>query len=171
MPEKEVEQKNENEEPKKKKGKFKIIFIIAFCVICLGIAGTYFLYGNVLMEKFLGTETPEEEKKMKKKAELPTGPIMSMEPFLFNISNAPGRYAKISIGIQFKDKKAMEEAQKITPALRDKILTILGSKKLEVLMDVGSRDEIRKEIYSSLKGFFKKENDIAAIYITDIMIQ
>ncbi|HOP85388.1 MAG TPA: flagellar basal body-associated FliL family protein [Syntrophorhabdaceae bacterium] len=171
MPEEVVQEKEVTEEPKKKKGKFKILLIIIFCVICLGLAGTYFLYGNVLIERFLGKESSEEQKKEVKKAEVPTGPIMSLEPFLFNISNAPGRYAKISISIQFKDKKAMEEAQKITPALRDKILTVLGFKGMDVLMDVDNRNVLRQEIHNSLKNLFHKETDIVAIYITDIMIQ
>lgn len=171
MPEREAEQKNESQEPKKKKGKFKLILILLLCVVCLGLAGAYFMFGNVLIGKFLKGEESKEQTKAEKKVETHMGPIMSMEPFLFNISNAPGRYAKIAIGIQFRDKKIMEEAQKITPALRDKILTILGAKSMEVLMDVGSRDQIRQEIQSSLKGYFKKETDIVAIYITDIMIQ
>ena len=171
MPEEMIQENINTEEPKKKKGKFKIMLIIILCVVCLGLAGTYFLYGNVLIERFTGKEKSEEQKKEVKKAEVPTGPIMSLEPFLFNVSNAPGRYAKISIGIQFRDKKVMEEAQKITPALRDKILTVLGSKGMEVLMDIGNRSVLRQEIHSSIKGLFHKETDITGIYITDIMIQ
>jgi len=83
MPEEMIQENINTEEPKKKKGKFKIMLIIILCVVCLGLAGTYFLYGNVLIERFTGKEKSEEQKKEVKKAEVPTGPIMSLEPFLF----------------------------------------------------------------------------------------
>lgn len=177
MPEDDVRQEEEIKEPKKKKSKFKLIIIVLCAVLCLGVAGAYFLYGNMIMGKLFGNEAQEGQaaqegqKETKKKVEKPTGPILSLEPFLFNIAGTSGKYAKISIGIQLKDNKVLEEAKKITPIMRDKILTSLGSKSIEVLMDVGSRDMIRQELHNVLKGLFQKETDITAIYITDIMIQ
>ena len=171
MEEQEVVEIAETEEPKKKKGKFKLIILILFAVICLGAVGVYFLYGSMIMAKFSGRSAQEGEKVTQKKTEKNIGPILSLEPFLFNIAGTSSKYAKISIGIQLKDNKVMEEAKKITPIMRDKILTSLGSKSIEVLMDVGSRDLIRQELHNTLKGLFPKETDITAIYITDIMIQ
>jgi len=170
MPEDNFE-KEQSEEPKKKKGKFKLIILILFAVICLGAVGVYLLYSNMIMAMFSGKHAQGSEKVTQKKIEKHAGPILSLEPFLFNIAGTSGKYAKISIGIQLKDNKVMEEAKKITPIMRDKILTSLGSKSIEVLMDVGSRDLIRQELHNTLKGLFQQETDITAIYITDIMIQ
>lgn len=176
MAEQEILQTEEEQAPKKKKGKFRPILLAIIALLCLGIAGVYLLYGNMIIEKFFN-KSPEEgapqerEQVVQKKPEKNLGPIMSLEPFLFNIAGTSGKYAKITIGVQFKDKKALEEANKITPAIRDRILTILGSKGIEVLMDVGSRDAMKKEILDAVKVLFPKEDDIAAIYITDIMIQ
>ncbi|MCX8111216.1 MAG: flagellar basal body-associated FliL family protein [Syntrophorhabdaceae bacterium] len=171
MPEDNVKKEKEAQESKKKKGKFKLIILILLFVICLGAVGVYFMYGNKIMGMLSGRTAQEGQKEIQKKTEKPTGPILSLEPFLFNIAGTSSKYAKISIGIQLKDNKVLEEAKKITPIMRDKILTSLGSKSIEVLMDVGSRDMIRQELYNTLKGLFQKESDLTAIYITDIMIQ
>jgi len=88
MPEEVAQENEEKEGTKKKKGKFKFVLIIIVCVILLGLGGGYFLYGNVLIQKFLGKEPQEAVKNEVKKAEVPMGPIMALEPFLFNISNA-----------------------------------------------------------------------------------
>ena len=168
MPEEEV--KNENQEPQekgKKKGKFKFILLIVCVVFCLGIGGTYFFYGDTILGIFFKKPPKEHEKKI----ERTVGPMLSLEPFLFNIAGNSTKFAKISIGIELKDIKILEEAKKMTPLMRDKILSVLGSKSTEVLMDVSSRDVIRQEVHNSLKSLFKKPADINAIYITDIIIQ
>lgn len=169
MPEEKVEnvEKEPQENEIKKKSKFKLILIIICAVFCLGIGGAYFLYGDAIMGKFFKKNTGETEKK----AEKSVGPIMSLEPFLFNIAGNNTRFAKISIGIEMRDVKSMEEAKKMTLLIRDKILSVLGSKSMDVLMDVGSRDAIKKEIHGTLSSLFKKPEDINAIYITDIIIQ
>lgn len=169
MPEDKVENKNTEEEKdkKKKKGGFKFILIIIFVVLCLGVGGVYFFYGNAIMAKFFKSSAKESEKKVERKV----GPIMSLEPFLFNIAGNSSRFAKISIGIEMKDIKSMEEAKSMTLLIRDRILSVLGSKSIEVLMDVNSRDTIKQELLTALKGIFKKPDDINAIYITDFIIQ
>jgi len=168
MPEDNVENKNAEQEKdgKKKKGGFKFILIGIFVVFCLGIGGVYFFYGNAILAKFFNKSTTESEKKVERKV----GPIMSLEPFLFNVANS-SRFAKISIGIEMKDIKSIEEAKSMTLLIRDKILSVLGSKSIEVLMDVNSRDTIKQELLIALKGIFKKPDDINAIYITDFIIQ
>jgi len=175
MPEEEVN--SESQEPQeegKKKGKFKLILLIICVVFCLGIGGTYFFYGDRIMGILFGkppNENGEKPKEHEKKMERTVGPMLSLEPFLFNIAGNSSKFAKISIGIELKDVKVLEEAKKMTPLIRDNVLSILGSKSTEVLMGVNSRDVIRQEIHNTLKGLFKKPADINAIYITDIIIQ
>jgi len=168
MPEDNVEKENAKEvKEKKKKGGFKFILIVVFVVFCLGLGGTYFFYGNVILAKIFKKTAQEGEKRVERKI----GPIMSLEPFLFNIAGNSSRFAKISLGIEMKDIKSMEEAKNMTLLIRDRILSVLGSKNIEVLMDVNSRDAIKQELLTSLKGIFKKPDEINAIYITDFIIQ
>jgi flagellar basal body-associated protein FliL len=38
-------------------------------------------------------------------------------------------------------------------------------------MDVSRRENLKNEIYESMKGLFKEVSDVKAVYITDIIIQ
>ena len=169
MPEEQVEnvETEPQENGKKKKGKFKLILLIACVVFCLGISGVYFFYGDKIIGKYFKKSPNEGEKKV----ERPVGPVLSLEPFLFNIAGSSAKFAKISIGIEMRDIKSMEEAKKMTPLMRDKILSELGSKSIEQLMDVNSRDSMKQDLQNKLKALFKKPEEINAIYITDIIIQ
>jgi len=161
----------ELEELPKKKGKFKLILLIVFLVIGMGLGATYYFYGDKLINKYLGKYVGGAQKTTEKKKEKTIGPIMALEPFLFNLSGSVSKFAKISISIEFKDPKVMEEAKKMTPVLRDKVLSVLGSKGPDILMDINNRDAIKKELYDVVKVLFKHQEDVNAVYITDIIIQ
>ena len=105
---------------------------------------------------------------MKKEA---VGPILQLDPFVFNLTGNQSRYAKVTLGIEVKDVKAMEEAKKMIPVIRDRILSIFGTKAAEVLMDVNQRETIKKEVHASLKAVFPGDDGLKAVYITDIIIQ
>jgi len=164
-------EKPELEEPVKKKGKFKLILIVMLLLIVAGGAGGYFLFGKKLMAKYLGkpSEGAPQQEAVQKKEHI--GPILQMEPFVFNLTGSQSKYAKVTLGIEVKDPKVMEEAKKMVPVIRDKILFIFGTKAPEVLMDVNQREAIKKEVYASLKGLFKDGEELKAVYITDIIIQ
>jgi flagellar protein FliL len=177
----------ENEEPQgegKKKNIVKlIILIVLFMVVAGGGAAGYFFYGKQIMSKFFHkqpqdgaeqtgeTGEPGDKEANKEKKKEVIGPILTLEPFIFNMSGNQSKYAKVSLGIEFKDPKIMEEAKKMMPAIRDKILSVLGTKAPEVLMDVNQRNSIKSEIQTNLKTLFEGVEDLKAVYITDIIIQ
>jgi flagellar protein FliL len=154
--------------PKKKSGKLKLIMVITLVVLIGGGAGAYFFFGNQIKAKFFGgsTETVQETKKKE-----PMGPILSLEPFVFNIGGSAGKFAKITLGMEVKDAKVMEEAKKMVPAIRDKALSVLGAKGPEVLMDINNRNTLKQELHSSIKTLFKEGTELKSVYITDIIIQ
>lgn len=170
----------------KKKSKAKMILLILLIVIFLGGGGAgYFLltsknmtFSNKIMQKYFGKKPPEGEQeggeqkdaKEHKKKEL-VGPILALEPFVFNMSGNQSKYAKVTLGIELKDPKVMEETKKMVPVIRDKILSIFGAKAPEALMDVSQRNAIKSEVQTSLKTLFKEEDELKAVYITDIIIQ
>ena len=187
--EKKQTKKGEADEPQeegKKKSKTKLILFLLLIVIFLGGGGAgYFLFSsniksfsNTIMQKYFGKKPPEgeqeggEQKDVKehKKKEV-VGPILALEPFVFNMSGNQAKYAKVTLGIELKDPKVMEETKKIVPVIRDKILSILGAKAPEALMDVNQRNIIKSEVQASLKMLFKDEEELRAVYITDIIIQ
>ncbi len=152
-----------------------IVLIIIFVVVGGGGAAGYYLYGQQLMNKLLhkeaaGQETANKQETEEKKKE-GVGPILSLEPFIFNMSGNQSKYAKVTLGVEVKDLKAMEEIKKITPVVRDRILSILGTKTPETLMDVNQRGTIKDEIQKNMKTLFEDAEAIKAVYITDIIIQ
>jgi flagellar protein FliL len=184
MAEEQKQQKTEETEEPQGKGKKNnllklIILIVLFLVLAGGGTAGYFFYGKQIMQKYLhknppeGTEQTEqtEQKDAKEKKKETVGPIMSLEPFIFNMSGNQSKYAKVTLGIEFKDPKVMEEAKKMTPVIRDRILSIFGAKAPEVLMDVNQRNAIKDEIQTTLRTLFPDGADLRAVYITDIIIQ
>jgi flagellar protein FliL len=167
----------EQQEEGKKKNLLKIIIVVLLVVVIAG-GGTagYLFYGKQIMQKYLNKKTPEsmeqaEQTEQTENKKEDVGPILSLEPFIFNMSSNESKYAKVTLGVEFKDLKVMEEAKKMTPALRDRILSILGTKASEVLMDVNQRSAIKEEIQKNLRTLFKDDAELRAVYITDIIIQ
>lgn len=181
-----------------KKGKPKFILYILIAVIVAGLGAGYYFFGSKLVQKYLKKQPVAEEQdagngedaeggaeededpgegekkegvKDLKEAKKTVGPILALDPFVFNMSGNQSKYAKVTLGIECKDPKVMEEVKKMTPVVRDKILSILGTKTPEALMDVTKRDALKNEIRSSLKVLFKEEDELQAVYITDIIIQ
>jgi flagellar basal body-associated protein FliL len=167
MPEEQKTEETVKQGPEIRKGKPKIILLLILLVFCAAIGGAYYFYGDKLIKQYFGGPG----KSVEKKKERAVGPILPLEPFLFNIAGSSSKLAKISVGIELKNPKTIEEAKKMVPMLRDRILSILASKGIEVLVDVKSRETIKEELHNALKGLFKSQDDINAIYITDIIIQ
>ena len=171
------------EAPAKKKGKPKLLYLIILVVLALGGGGGYYFFGHKIMGMLPGkSAAPESSEKAKEKGKdkekekdkakkhVP-GAILTMEPFVFNIAGQQSRFAKISVALELKNQKVEEEAKKSVPAMRDKILLVLGVKPAEAFLDVAQRDKIKEELQESLKGLFKESEDLNAVYVTDIIIQ
>ena len=174
-----AEDVEEVEEEAPGKSKTKLIIIFALVILIGGGAAGYFFFGQKFIQKLTGKEvtqtqgegaTGEAAKEETKKTEV-VGPILALNPFVFNISGSQSRYAKITIELELKDARIMEEAKKMTPVIRDKVLTIFSVKTPEALMDVNQRNTIKTEIQTALKPFFKEEGELKGVYITDIIIQ
>ena len=155
----------EQEAPRKKKVKLKLILLLLVVVLVGGGAGAYFVFQTQIKGGHSGGAEHAEKKKE------PMGPILSLEPFIFNIGGSNAKYAKITLGVEMKDEKVMEEAKKMVPAVRDKALSVLGAKGPEVLMDTNNRNSLKQELHTSLKAIFRESNDLKSVYITDIIIQ
>jgi flagellar protein FliL len=165
----ELKQENTTEEEsgKGKGGKFRLILLSAMLLVVIAAGAGYVFLGDKLLAKIIpggGAPTSEKKKQL-------MGPIIGLEPFVFNISGSSTKFAKVTLGIEVKDPKIQEEAKKMVPAIRDKVLSVLGAKTPEILVDVKQREVLKKEIQGSVTGLFKSGSDIKAVYITDLIIQ
>ncbi len=172
---------------RKKKGGNTIFLVIGFLVIAIVGGGGYFMYGKTLFEqvaqKKLGIKAavkkPEDKKPDEKKSadnkkpgaeKVEVGPIVPLEPFIINVAGDPTKFVKISVAVELKNEKIAEETKKISPAMRDVMLTVLGAKKPEVFMDINGRNAMKKELFDGINKLFA-DGGLKAVYITDIIMQ
>jgi flagellar protein FliL len=164
MAEEQVQENKLDSVPEKKKRTFaRILMIGLIAAVIAGAAGFYF-YGKPLIGKDQQTQGQKKEKKKE------IGPIVALEPFIINVSGNMSKYVKISVAIELNNEKAVEHTKKMTPVIRDMMLTVLGSKSPEMYMDVNGRTSMKKELYDGISGLFKGA-DLKAVYITDIIMQ
>ena len=155
----------------KKKRLPKLVLLIILLLIIGGGTGGFFLFGKQVMAKYMGERTEGQTGQEGTQKIDVVGPILQLEPFVFNLTGDQSRYARVILCVEVKDSKVMEEATKMTPIIRDRILSIFGTKTAEALMDMEQREGIKKEVSASLQPLFKAGEGLKAVYITDIIIQ
>jgi flagellar basal body-associated protein FliL len=154
---------------KKKKGGLKVV-VVGVLAAALAAGGGYHVYGNTLLQRYGHKQQTSngQEKKSQEKAEI--GPILSLEPFVINVSGDPLKFVKISVAMELTNEKTAERTKKMTPVIRDIVLSVLGTKKPEVFMDVNGRAAMKKELFDGVNRLFA-DNGLKAVYITDIIMQ
>jgi flagellar basal body-associated protein FliL len=175
--------------PPKKKKKSPLMMILVV-VIAAGVAGGagYYFYSKTMMgaqaQVKKATEESHNDRRDDRKddrrgddggsardeARGEIGPIVALEPFVMNVSGSASRFVKMGVALEVRDAKLSEEVKKMTPAIRDAMLGVLGTKAPEAFTDVAGRNEMKKELFDSVRGFFKK-GDLQAVYITDVIMQ
>jgi flagellar FliL protein len=161
--------------PKKKKSKILFVFLLLILLLVAGGAGAYFFFGDRILERFLpnssaGGSMAKKAAAAEQKKGGSGGPILTLEPFIFNLAGNSSRFAKVSLAVSLQNAKVLEEAKKMVPVLRDKALMVLSAKSAEELIDVSKRDPIKVELQNRLKELFKEKEDLESVYITDIII-
>jgi flagellar FliL protein len=150
---------------KKKKGFLKVVVVGIAAAGLAGGAGYHYL-GKTLLSP--NAEKQQASKVQEKAVEV--GPILSLDPFIINVSGDSQRFVKISVAMELKDEKAAERTKKMMPVIRDIVLSVLGTKKPEVFMDVNGRGAIKKELFDGVVRLFA-DSGLKAVYITDIIMQ
>jgi flagellar FliL protein len=164
----------EESSPKKKRSKLVLIFFFLI-LLAGGGAGAYFFVGDRILEHYImnsGADRSLARKAAAVEAKRGSseGPILTLDPFIFNLAGNSSRFAKVSLAISLQNNAAFEEAKKIVPIMRDKALMVLSGKSAEELIDVTKRDSIKRELQMGLRDVFKEKEDLESVYITDIII-
>ncbi len=161
------------EPPPKKKSKLMLVLLLLI-VLAGGGAAAYYFFGERVLERFVtsgaGRSLAKKAADAEQKKGNSGGPILTLDPFIFNLAGNSTRFAKVSLAVGLQNAKAFEEAKKMVPVLRDKALMVLSAKSAEELIDVGKRGPIKAELQNSLKELFKEKEDLESVYITDIII-
>ncbi len=164
-----------DESAPKKKSKLLIVMVLLIVLLGAGGAGAYFFFGDRILESIIanssaGRTAAKKAAAAEAKKTSSGGPILTLDPFIFNLAGNSSRFAKVSLAVGLQNAKAFEEAKKMVPVLRDKALMVLSAKSADELIDVGKRDNIKIELQNGLKEVFKEKEDLESVYITDIII-
>jgi flagellar FliL protein len=164
----------EESSPRKKRSKLVLIFLFLI-LLAGGGAGAYFFAGDRILEHYIMNSAADRSLARKAaaveaKRGSSEGPILTLDPFIFNLAGNSSRFAKVSLAISLQNNAAFEEAKKIVPIMRDKALMVLSGKSAEELIDVTKRDSIKRELQMGLRDVFKEKEDLESVYITDIII-
>jgi flagellar protein FliL len=151
--------------------KKNIIIISGIALIVLAIIGGGFF---MLWQKLSALDKPKETEVAKAPEKVEhggMGPIFSLDSFIVNLSDQGGkRYLRITLGLELDDPKSAEEMTKRLPQIRDSILMVLPSRKVDELQTTEGKNSLRAEIIAKLNELFGKEI-VKKIYMTEFVIQ
>ena len=150
-----------------------LIIIIAGFLMFMILAGAGFF---ILWKRLPAPETAKpdanEEKALEEQAvQLTVGPIFSLEPFVVNLADPGGtRFLRAKMSLELKDEELLGKMDKLSFPVRDKILTILSSKKLQEINTVQGKTELRGQITTAVDGLLGK-GAVKNVYFSDFVAE
>jgi flagellar FliL protein len=98
-------------------------------------------------------------------------PVHLLENLVLNPSGTGGsRFLLLSVAIECKDAKVVDELKNRDAELRDIILTALGMKTVDQLTDVATRESIKNEILATIADRFGKQS-VKRLYFPQFVVQ
>jgi flagellar FliL protein len=136
-------------EPKKRKAPPKALIIAA--VVVVQIVGAYFVqkaffyHGTAAAAPATKTEAPKDKKHGDKEKAEPS--VVMLDEIVVNPAHTGGRrYLAVTVGFQTSVLEADKLFEKNKPLIRDALISLLASKELDKLADIGYRDSLKAEI-------------------------
>lgn len=164
---------NVDEQESKEKGgggsKKLIIIVIAGFLMFMILAGAGFF---ILWQKLPNPEPDPEQKKIEEEqAQLTVGPVFSLEPFVVNLSDPAGnRYLRTRMTLELGKEELLEKMDKLVFPVRDKILTILTSKKYQEIHTRQGKKQLRTEITTTVDELLGK-GSVKNVYFSDFVVE
>lgn len=166
----------EEAKEEKKGGKLKLIIIILLALGLLG-GGGFFAY------KFFLAPKPEEAKKVEEtqaqskeegKQEVKEegeSVVYSLPAFIVNLADPLGRrYLKLSLDIEVKNQKVVEEVDKKLPQIKDSIILLLSSKSFTDIDTMEEKLALKTEIMARLTQILG-QGKVIRVYFTEMVVQ
>ncbi|WP_368487893.1 flagellar basal body-associated protein FliL [Clostridium sp. BJN0013] len=170
----------ENKEKKKDGVGVKVILIVFFLVAAVG-AGAFFGYSKFLSNKntdssenmaasnVAQTQTQSGENSSYLQ-HVVSAKTFDLSEFTVNLADEGGKnYLKVNVYLGYDDKKLTNELTEKTPIIRDAIIEILRTKKVEDISDK-NMDNIKIEIIQRINPMLEK-GKINNVYFSDILTQ
>jgi len=156
------------EKPKKKRGKIFAILAVGV-LMSLSFAG-----GSVFNYYTFGVRTEIVEVEAKPEVKEPY--YTEFDPsFTVNIPGDEGQhYVDINISVLSYDRDAHDLLRQYRPVLRNKILSVIGNRRFEELLEREGREQLLADVRSGIDDVFLREDrlvDIEALYFTKFLMQ
>lgn len=150
----------------RKKSKL-LFFVILGLLIVLAGGGGFFAY-----TKFLAPHRGQEAKARQAAKPAPIiGQILSLEPFVVNLSDPQGRrYLKVQIKLEMESKAAVARATEATPKLRNMVIMLLTSLTFEDVMTPEGKIRLRDDLLQRFNQILRP-NRVLNIYFTQFVVQ
>jgi len=157
------------------KGKTGLILILLGVNILLMLGmGAYFVFFNKPAPAPAAdpaAASPTAEGQPAPPAQVKTGPMVELEPFLVNLDE-PGasRYLKAMIQLELSDPKAADEVKQRLVPLKDMIITYLSSLNYSQTQGVVNKEIIRTSLVKQINKVMTT-GQVTNLYFTDFVIQ
>ena len=149
-----------------KKSKLKLIVIALIVLLAVGGGASYFL---------LGKKAPHGGAAEVKHEEAKAPVFLSLDSFTVNLQQeASEQFLQISMTVQVKDEKAVEEIKLYMPQVRNRILLLLSSKKASEINTADGKKKLAEEIAAQIRLPFSKQakpQEIDSVLFTSFVIQ
>jgi len=132
---KSAETQSEPVSPKKGRG-MPMLIIVAVVMLLVGGGGAWFFLGHKKSSHGVQAKPAHD-----------AAPIfMTLEPFVVNLAGDAQRYLQVGIDLRVADASVSDQIKLHLPEVRNGVLLLLSSKKVEDLATVEQKNQLRSEI-------------------------
>ncbi len=140
--------------------KTAIIAMVAVLVLAFQIVSSHLIVKMVFFGK-PHVKAKQTERVVKPK---PPGEMFLMESILINpVASRGSKHLLVELSFEVSSPKVIDEMQKLSPILRDNIITLLSSQSLEVLTNIMMREKIREKI-KEVANFYLTTGTVEKVY-------
>lgn len=156
----------------------KLIVILAVLgVLILGMmgAGFFVIWNKVANMSPAGavaaSETEAEDAVEGEEEVPPIGATYPLATFIVNLAEKDGnRYLRVTMELELSEETLRAELDQRLPQVRDALLMILPTKKIEDISTVEGKSALRDEVIVALNEFLNT-GEITDLYFTEFVIQ
>lgn len=156
------------EEGKKSKKGLIIMMLIAILAIGAGAGGTWFAMNMANAEE-------EEEEKPKPKPKLRPTTFLELDVFTVNLQpEESNQYLQVGLTVKIRETEVVQEIAKQMPAIRNRILMLLSSKKAVEIAGITGKQQLSQQIADEIRKTMDNEDwqeDVREVLFTSFVIQ
>ena len=150
-----------------KSSKKKLIIIISIVIILFGVGGGVAWY-------FMQQKS-DSKKEVKHEEPAHTPVFVTLETFTVNLQPDPDeKFLQLDLSMQVANPEVAELIKLQMPAVRNRLLMLLTSKKASDISTMEGKKQLSDEIVAEVKKPFSKDakpQDVSAVFFTSFVIQ